>query len=373
MTVILAVDDNASILDFYQELFNNQGFTILTANSAEDGLSQLENTETNIDVILSDIKMPNIDGYEFCEKVKAVQKYSEIPLIFVSGLVDLEEEIKGYNVGADDYVKKPIQTDEILAKINRVIAVRNTNRALSKQLDESNNVAKNALSYASHLGLIIEFVKDSLKVVSNHDISLNIFKFMQQFDLNVVFQVHTSIGIETYSHKGMPAPIEENILELSRDKGRVIDFGPRTLINYKTFSLLIKNMPLEDEEKYGMYKDILTNLCDIIEEKIETLTLRSIQSQKESGINRISDTLNTVVNDYETTQKETLESLNTMVSELENSFGTFDLMDYQEDAIKEIMDDCIAKTNASFERGAGVSLKFNEIKTAIVNMFNSQH
>jgi len=368
MFVILAVDDTPEITTFYEELFSKQGFTTLVASSAEEGLAHLEKSGDTIDVILSDIKMPNMDGYQFCTKVKELNDYSEIPFVFVSGLVDLEEEIKGYDVGADDYVKKPIQVDEILSKINRVIAIRNTNRALSKQLAESNNVAKNALSYASHLGLIIEFVRDSLKVVTYHDISLNIFKFMRQFELNVIFQVHSTLGIETYSHQGMAAPIEENILELSRDKGRVIDFGQRTLINYKTFSLLIKNMPVEDEEKYGMYKDILTNLCDIIEEKIETLTLRSIQSQKESGINKISESLNEVIEVFESTQENTISALQEMISELDKSFGTFGLTEYQEENVKEIMELCESRTHENFERGAGIASKFESIKADIVNL-----
>ena len=368
MSTVLAIDDNPSTIYFYEELFGQKDFTILTADCAQQALEVLSENGEQIDAILSDIMMPNMDGYEFCQKVKSQSQLEMIPFIFVSALTDLDEKIKGYEVGADDYITKPIQAEEMIAKVNNVIAVREINHALNEQLSQSMNTAMQAMTYSSNLGLLLEFVKDGLTATSYHHLANNIFKFLNSINLKAVVQIHTPLETSTFSHKGVAAPIEENIFELSRNGGRFIDFGARTIINYETYSLLIKNMPKDDPDKYGMIKDLLGTFCDIVEVKIDSLLKENEQQQKEETINNISSTLNEVINDFKGVQKENMDALGAMMDDMEFSMSNMDLMEYQEESLKEAMETCMARTNQSFEMGLKVNEKFDFIRTEIMNL-----
>jgi len=370
MYTVLIVDDCHTALAFYEELFMRNEIDVLKADNAEAGLRHLDENEGKVDAILSDIMMPDVDGYAFCRKVKEKPSHAEIPFIFASSLIDLDERVRGYEAGADDYIAKPVQAEEMVIKINNAIAIRNINGALNKQLKLSMSTAMQAMTYSSNLGLLLEFAKDGLSADSYQSLANNIFKFMGCLELNSVFQIHTESHTQTFSHRGVAAPIEENIFEMTRQQGRFIDFGARTIINYDAFSLLVKNMPKDDDDKYGMYKDVLGTLCDIIEQKINAFITKDAQSKKEMIIEKIGSTLNAVVASYEEMQKESLEALQEMTHELEMSFLSLDLLEHQEENLKKIIEQCAVKTSNSFDKGLKISEKFDVVRAAIGGLLN---
>lgn len=111
---ILAVDDNATNLLFYEELLEDD-FELVLAESGEEALETLD--EFKPDVILLDIMMPGIDGYEVCRRVRQRDDMSHVKVILVSAKNQTESRLEGYHAGADDYIIKPFDQDEMLAKL----------------------------------------------------------------------------------------------------------------------------------------------------------------------------------------------------------------------------------------------------------------
>jgi len=129
---ILIVDDNPTNIKILFSFLKEFGFKVLVAKDGESALSKLE--EVLPDIILLDVQMPGIDGFETCRRLKDSERTKEIPVIFMTALSDTQDKVKGLTLGAVDYITKPFQHQEVLARINIHLRMRN----LTKQLQEQN-------------------------------------------------------------------------------------------------------------------------------------------------------------------------------------------------------------------------------------------
>ena len=86
--------------------------------TAYDGLEALQKLNEKPDLIILDIMMPNIDGYEVCKRIRSNEAYDEIPIIFLTAKAGEADEIKGLELGASDYIKKPISPKKLIARVN---------------------------------------------------------------------------------------------------------------------------------------------------------------------------------------------------------------------------------------------------------------
>lgn len=125
---ILIVDDSLSYLAALLDRLERHGFMIVLAQSAAEGLMRAEFAEP--DLILLDVVMPGVDGFEACRRLKASKATRDIPVIFMTGLTDPKQKVAGFDAGGVDYITKPFQIEEVLARINTHLALRKANREL---------------------------------------------------------------------------------------------------------------------------------------------------------------------------------------------------------------------------------------------------
>ena len=111
--VVLVVDDSPESLGMLNVALNQQGYTALVALDGLQALAIVEKVQP--DVVLLDAMMPQMDGFETCQKLK--QHLPNTPIIFMTGLTDVEDVVRGFEAGAIDYVTKPISPDEVIARI----------------------------------------------------------------------------------------------------------------------------------------------------------------------------------------------------------------------------------------------------------------
>ncbi len=112
---VLVVDDDPYLLNLLDLRLAEQGFDVMLASSAHEALTKVEDTKP--DIVIADIMMPGMDGYELCACVRANEKLKNIPFIFLSALADTQDKVKGLRLGADDYLTKPFEFHELLARI----------------------------------------------------------------------------------------------------------------------------------------------------------------------------------------------------------------------------------------------------------------
>ncbi|MCG3209125.1 MAG: Sensor histidine kinase TmoS [Anaerolineae bacterium] len=129
--VILVVDDSPVNLKFVFTALQRANFTIVSAENGEDGLVMAKDRQP--DLILLDVMMPGIDGFEVCERLKADPATRSIPVIFMTALSDSVDKVKGFEVGGDDYVTKPVDVPEVIARIHTQLKIYNLQQDLHAQ------------------------------------------------------------------------------------------------------------------------------------------------------------------------------------------------------------------------------------------------
>jgi two-component system, sensor histidine kinase and response regulator len=131
---ILIVDDVPANISVLFEFLTQENFKVLVA---QDGKRAVEKAKYALpDLILMDVMMPVMNGFEACSALKADAKTKDIPIIFTTALADTVDKVKGFNLGGADYVTKPFQHEEILARINTHLKICKLQRTLSLQTNE---------------------------------------------------------------------------------------------------------------------------------------------------------------------------------------------------------------------------------------------
>jgi diguanylate cyclase (GGDEF)-like protein len=144
--IILIVDDNPTNLSVLSKALKTAGFRTRVAVDGESAIATA--TEDPPDLILLDVQMPGIDGFETCTRLKTIPSVKEVPVIFITASADVENKVKGLSLGAVDYVTKPFQHEEVLARVKvhlmlRLLAkkVQEQAEALQKANEELNRLA----------------------------------------------------------------------------------------------------------------------------------------------------------------------------------------------------------------------------------------
>ncbi|MEW6493789.1 MAG: PAS domain S-box protein, partial [Cyanobacteriota bacterium] len=130
-SVILIVDDTPTNLEVLFDFLGDAGFTVLIAEDGESAIDRAEYAPP--DLILLDVIMPGIDGFETCRRLKVKESTKDIPIIFMTALSETVDKVKGLNLGAVDYVTKPLQHEEVLARIKLHLRLRNLTKTLQEQ------------------------------------------------------------------------------------------------------------------------------------------------------------------------------------------------------------------------------------------------
>lgn len=128
---LLIVDDLVDNLRVLSTTLSNQGYRVRAVKSGSMAL--LGAAASPPDVILLDIRMPEMDGYEVCRRLKADPKTCDIPIIFLSALDEVEDKAKAFELGGADYITKPFQTEEVLARVKNQLTIQQLKVQIVKQ------------------------------------------------------------------------------------------------------------------------------------------------------------------------------------------------------------------------------------------------
>ncbi|HKS24819.1 MAG TPA: HD domain-containing phosphohydrolase [Thermoanaerobaculia bacterium] len=132
--LVLAVDDNEQNLQILEEYLTSWGYDVVMARDGREALALYPQSDPAI--IVLDVMMPNMDGYEACARIKGEAGGRMIPILMLTALTDTDDKIKALECGADDFLNKPINKDELRTRVRSLIKIRN----LRKELDSSENI-----------------------------------------------------------------------------------------------------------------------------------------------------------------------------------------------------------------------------------------
>jgi len=216
---ILAVDDNIQNVELLDGLLSSRGYEVVKAYNGMEALQKLE--EGNIDVVLLDVLMPKMDGYETCRRIKSRPETRLLPVIMLTALDSLEDKVKGIEAGADDFITKPFQKPELLARVKSF-------ERLKGLLDELENAQNVLYSLASALDYNDPYTHGHSKRVSEFSVRLAAHIGLDEAGLDVIRN----------------AGVLHDIGKIATDKGILHKPGALNAIEYKH----VKDHPVVGEQ-----------------------------------------------------------------------------------------------------------------------------
>lgn len=374
MKTVLSIDDDLIVRKSVIKALKDE-YNVIVAENGEQGIAKAIGKLP--DIVLLDVEMPDKNGYEVCEYLKGHEKTKDIPVVFISSRGDLGERMRGYEVGATDYLVKPFQSHDLLAKLRVLGQLSEQQSKLKEEVSEARKTAHVAMSGSSELGLVMQFVERSYEMDDYEELAKGVFKVLNSFGLNTALQIKTPMGDRVFSSSGSVSPLETELMGLLKERSRFQDFGCRTQVNYPNISILIKNMPLDDPERYGRYKDIIPAMQSAADAKIRTInTMVSIREQTQEvnqAFEMIRSNLLGVSNRMQVNQGESHRILQGMLDELAQNLPRMGLEDDQESYILSTIDNAIKNSFDLTDDNALVQNTMREVSGELQVLLDKQN
>jgi CheY-like chemotaxis protein len=249
--------------------------------------------------------------FHYCQQIAAVLTTKGIPLVALTNGVSPEEKLRAFNLGCDDLIDiNFVNQDEVNARITKSIFHKIATEQLHNRLELATETARSAMIDNSDLGANIQFLL-ALNDCDNLDqVGQQFFSTIERYGLYCSLQMRSTLGIKDMEAHGMAKDLESQLLFQLKDSGRYIDFGVRTIVNYGRVSLLVKNMPVDDQEKYGAIKDNTFSLLQGLNARIISLEDRCGLLEEKESLKKISQDVNavmsTIKNSYQAVMRQIL-------------------------------------------------------------------
>ncbi|MCP4753850.1 MAG: hybrid sensor histidine kinase/response regulator [Proteobacteria bacterium] len=244
---IMVVDDNPNNLDLLEEMLIEAGFKVRLAINGSLALLSIEKLPPNL--ILLDIQMPGMDGYEVCKQLKARDETKEIPVIFLSALSELSDKVKGFEAGGVDYVTKPFQVEEVLMRVDTHLTIYNLQKKLERQnqelieagrfREEVENITRHDLK--GPLTPIIGFPKEIRRNDNLSERSTKYLRIIEKSGLRMLTMINRSLDLfkmEKGIYNYPPSPvcivrIVHDILDEMQPELKAYDLSADVVLNGK--------------------------------------------------------------------------------------------------------------------------------------------
>ena len=364
---ILAIDDDKFIQKVIIKSLQSDAISVRTADDGESGIEEAQRHTP--DIILLDVEMPGINGYEVCDRLRNLEATSEIPIVFLSSHSSLRERMQGYEVGGDDYLIKPFEKEHLLARINVLVKYHTERMELRKQYELAHKSAMTAMTGSSELGLAIKFMEKSMTYQDVNDLAQGLFETTDQLNIECCMMITDHQEALWYSSESSAiSPLEKELIEMCDKEARFLDFGCRTIVNFPRVSLLVRNMPLDDGERYGRIKDLLPILLSAVNTKISALdTQEALTAQSGEllqSFNLIRNSLFNLGTTLVHNRQHSEEIMRKLVEDLNYDFLRMGLEEDQEEYLFKRIDSAIE--TALVEMDAG-----REIRNSLTFVLNN--
>ena len=337
---VFVVDDDPMIRDIMCAILETD-CQVVTFTSCEE--CQVKLASEKPDLFLLDITLPGMDGYTFCQVIKDDAALRSIPVIFVSAHDTIEERVKGYDAGGEDFIVKPFEPEELLRKVKVSQGIIANQRALAGQLEEAEMLSSLVIASMDETGILLQFMRKLIAMESTEEITSETLELIHRYRLSGVVQTRLDNDTQTLSDTGKNLPLEVSVIEHVRDQGRIFEFSRRSVHNFEHVTLMINNLPLEDPEYCGRLRDHLSVAAQGIDSRLQALQTEAKNHRTQVGILAALESVSDTIMEVGEANKRNSEDSATLVSDLQNtllnSFYRLGLTDNQEKFLQNMVGD----------------------------------
>ena len=359
---VLIVDDSLGDIRIVNENLKSQ-YTTQAATSGEKALA-IAVQEPKPEVILMDVEMPGMNGYETCKKLKANPESADIDVIFVSAHDNVEDIVAGYDAGGTDYLTKPIEPIELKRKIEIAVNNRRHRHVISNEKRNVEQIAKSAMTIADEQGVLLQFMRDSLVVTDLAQLAEIIVSAIQRYDLANSVQIRALGRTVDRASNGCVVPLEQELLTRLKDQARVIEKGPNAIFNFGAISLLIKNTQ-PNSEKWQRLREDLSLLTESAHARYWSLLAGERIADAVANLSQASVQFN---RSEKVHRKESQRLALKIMSDLEQSYPTLGLQKKQEQHLSELIQKGVDESLNHQEKGLEIEAVLQKIMTQLKSL-----
>jgi CheY-like chemotaxis protein len=269
---ILIVDDEPFNCEIMQEILEND-YDLSVVNNGQECLDIAPAWQP--DVILLDISMPGMSGYDACKQLKGNVKTKDIQITFVSALDTLADRLAGYEVGGDDYITKPFDAQELHNKVKVAFKNKVLQRQLENDADKAKKAALSAITSTNEIGMMLQFLSATFHCNDYDSLAQLIVDTIDAFGYRSTVQIRAENKEVNKSSEGTINPLEVAVINRISAEDDHLDIGPRTIMNFRHVSILVKGMPVNDEEGYEQVKENMAVIAEGTEMRIGAIEARN--------------------------------------------------------------------------------------------------
>jgi len=308
-----------------------------------------------------------------CKAWQDSDDVADTPILAVAVLDDVAHKLRAFDAGCDDYVIESVSDEELRARINRAVFNKIANEQLKGRIQQATEMAYMAMTNASALGVNIQFLLDASLANNLDELGQLFFRAIGNYELTCSIQLRSEYGAKNMEENGMEKDLESQILTSLADRGRFYDFGRRTVVNYGCASILIKNMPIEDERRYGEIRDNIFALIQGLDARTKALdTIRKSEQEKalvEKLAFGIKCTMETVDGSFQAIMRDIAAVVDEMAERMSIAIPSMSLSETQEGTLETIVDKAVADAQRVFNQGLKVDEQFVMLVDAINRLF----
>lgn len=349
---IFVIDDDPLVRDIIRSTLEST-CAVISFESAESCQRVLEHTRPNL--FLLDVGLPGMDGYAFCRWLKDTPDFKDIPVTFVSSRDTIDARLAGYTAGAEDFIVKPFNREELLGKVKvaRQIAAEKT--ALREQTTLAEQMTDLALVSMEESGVILQFLSKIVASTSAQEIAEGILHVLNSYRLKGAVQTCIGGRSHTLSQEGSNLPLEVSVINHVRSIGRIFEFKNRCVFNFGRITILVNNMPLNDPDFAGRIRDNLAIAAQGADGRLGALDVEEANCRNQQCMGEMLDSVRSKLGRLgELSQRDKVLTSNLMYEmdqELTKSFVNLGLTGGQEDFISELIRRYIDQFVAIFDHG----------------------
>ncbi len=308
---IYVVDDEEINLDLMQGILEDD----YDVSCFSDGNVFLEHySQAPANVVLLDVDMPVINGLEVCQKLQDLD--DPCPVMFISSRSSNEERLAGYSAGGYDYIVKPCDPQELMAKITLILLQQEQYKTLDNTRQDIFDGFMEAATGSGEQGVLLQFAVAVFNVKNYQELAQLVLSTLEQLSgLHAAVLVHGKSDTLALSNNGPCAPMEEEILVMLLEKGRIFKFNQRIQVNESNISALIKNMP-EDEKISGRMIDHIPLLLRIASACVTNI---DTSSHLDSSL-QVIETVQGVCNQLDSSEDELRQCVGSFITITEDEF-----------------------------------------------------
>lgn len=326
-------------------------------------------------VVINAVSLGMGQAIQSCELLKQHAKYQDSSVIVLASRDELADRMDALAAGFDDFICHDSMW-ELKARLDRVVFNKLANVQLKTQLQQANEMAFIAMSDTSDLGVNVQFLLDCNTCNNLDELGMRLFQALQSYGLNCSLQMRSTHGVKNMEANGMAKAMESVLLEQCQNQGRYVDFGHRSIMNYESVSLLVKNMPVHDEKKYGAIKDNVFSLLQGTHARVVALDNQKNLELEGALVKQMTQKMNQLMkhvdDSYQEVMRQIVDVVETMAEGMDNSVHFLGLDESQEMAIQKIMETGILDTNKIFNSGMTLDRELKDFLTLVEESFNQK-